>query len=183
MNNRTHGYVLAGMAVLALLPAAAMAHNYTYLEGGYLNRDTPRGSNSGLRIAGSAAIAPPVALFGEYADTGDFDQFSAGLLFHSPLNNIVDLNLGVSFEHMTVRRASDSGIGLRGGLRWQLAPQFELHPEIRHLRIFNRDSTSLRVAGLFALTPELDLQGAIQGGDDDRYEVGVRYNFGPRMTR
>lgn len=169
-------------AVALMLPAAAMAHNYTYLEGGFLDRDYGPEDDSGFRIAGSGSIADNVALFGEYADTGNVEQITAGVLYHMPLNKQVDLNLGASYEHIDVGPADDSGFGLRAGLRWQLTPYIEMNPEIRYIDAFNDSATSLRLAGLFAVTKELDIQAALQGGDDDRIEVGVRYNFGPRLT-
>lgn len=172
------------IALATVMPGAALAHNYTYLEGGYLNRDLGGSrSESGFRLGGSASVAPPLALFGEFSDTGDIRQLTLGGLFHTPLNRVVDLNLGASLEDVRVRNRTDTGLGLRAGLRWQLDPQrFELHPELRYVDVFDDSLTSLRVAMLVRLNPQLDLQGAIQGGDEDRYEIGLRYNFGPWRT-
>jgi opacity protein-like surface antigen len=170
-------------AATLLLPLSAFAHNYNYIEGGYLNRDYGPEDDSGFRIAGSGNIHDNFALIGEYTDVGDLDTITAGLLFHTPLNNQVDLNLGATFEHADAGPWDDSGYGLRGGVRWQLMDRIELNPELRYVDIGGGSGdTSMRLAGLFAMTPEVDLQAALQGGDDDRFEVGVRYNFGPRMT-
>jgi opacity protein-like surface antigen len=173
--------LVKSVAAAALsLPMAAMAHNYTYLEGGFLDRDYGNEDDSGFRIAGSGSITDNVALFGEYSDVGRLEQITAGALYHMPLNKVIDLNLGASFEHVEAGPVDDSGFGLRAGLRWQLTPYIEMNPEIRYVDVFNDSATSLRLAGLFAVTKELDIQAALQGGDDDRIEVGVRYNFGPR---
>lgn len=174
------GKALAAAALL--LPLGVLAHNYTYLEGGYLNRDYGPEDDGGFRIAGSGSIHDNFALIGEYTDVGDLDTITAGLLFHTPLTNVIDLNLGATFEHVDAGPWDDSGYGLRGGVRWQLMDRIELNPEVRYVDIGDGNDTSLRLAGLFAITPEIDLQAALQGGDDDRVEVGVRYNFGPRLT-
>lgn len=167
----------------ACLPLAAAAHNYTYLEGGFLHRDFGDEDDSGFRIAGSADVAPPFALFGEYGDTGPLEQFSAGGLFHMPINNALDFTAGASVEHADAGPVDDTGYGLRAGLRWQFAgTRLEVDPELRYVDVFGDDGTSLRVAGLFAVAQNVDLQGAVQGGDDDRFELGLRYNFGPRLT-
>ncbi|MGB0955788.1 MAG: hypothetical protein ACPGZP_07275 [Panacagrimonas sp.] len=170
------------LALLVAVPCAASAHNYSYLEGGLVNQDQGSDDETGIRIAGSYDLAPPIALFGEYADIDDYEQITAGALFHTALDKQLDLVLGASLENVDVGVDDDTGIGLRGGLRWQPINHLEIHPEVRYVDVFDEDSTSVRVAGLFSVTPELDLQVAAQGGDDDRFEVGVRYNFGPRST-
>lgn len=164
-------------ATLIALPGAATAFDYTWLEGGYLSRDNGRVDESGLRIAGSAAVAPAVALIGEYADTDDFEQFSAGAIYHAPIRPDLDWFAGGTLEFADAGRNDDTGYGLRGGLRWHFAKAFEMSPEIRHVELFDSGDTSLRLAGLFRVTPALDVQAALQGGDDDRFEAGVRYNF------
>ncbi|MDM4768863.1 hypothetical protein [Solimonas sp. SE-A11] len=179
---RTRLMIAAG--ALAALPGLAAAHNYTYVEGGFLNRDFDGYDESGFRIAGSGDIHKNIALIGEYNDTDDLEQLSLGALFHTPLNNSVDLTAGATYERFEFGSADEDGFGLRGGVRWQNADgRLELSPEIRYIDIDGYDDTSLRLTGLYGLTPKVDLVAAVQGaGDDDRLEAGVRYNFGPRLT-
>lgn len=167
---------LAAGTALAL-PLAAHAHNYTYVEGGYVSLDNDAEDDSGFRIAGLGAIAPSFALIGEYVDTGDFEQLSAGAVFHQPIDRSLDWFAGATLEMVDVPGDDDTGFGLRGGLRWSFAKAFELIPEIRHVDVFDEGFTSLRLAGLFRVAPRLDIQAALQGGDDDRFEAGLRYNF------
>ncbi|HSW15208.1 MAG TPA: hypothetical protein VLI06_20330 [Solimonas sp.] len=169
----------AAAAALIALPTLAAAHSYTYVEGGFLNRDYGRDDESGFRIAGSGDIVPNIALIGEYADTGDVDQISGGGLFHTPVNSQLDFTAGATLEHIDVGSADDTGFGLRSGLRWQTADgRFELAPEVRHIDVFDDSDTSLRLGALYGLTPALDVVGAVQAaGDDDRLEAGLRYNF------
>lgn len=169
---------LAALVAACLMPVAALAHDYTYLEGGYVDIDRRGTDDAGLFIGGSVDLLPPVALFAEYADTGPFEQLSAGALFHTRLNNTVDLVAGASLERAEIRAADDTGYGLRGGLRWWAVPgRFELSPELRYTDVLGNDATSLRATGLYRVTHELDVQALLQGGDDDRFALGVRYNF------
>lgn len=180
---KTNGKLtLVAAAALLYLPAIASAHNYNFLEGGVVNQDQGSRDETGFRIAGSLDVAPPIALFGEYADIDEFNQITAGALYHRNLDRGLDLILGASLENVDVGFDDDTGFGLRGGLRWQALPALELNPEVRYLDVFEEDVTSFRLAGLFALNNPLDLQAAVQVGDDDRYELGVRYNFGSRTT-
>jgi hypothetical protein len=165
------------VAAFSLTPMLAQAHNYTYLEGGIVNQDQGSNDETGFRIAGSVDLAAPIALFGEYADIDQYNQISAGALYHRSLDRGVDLILGASLENVDVGVDDDTGIGLRGGVRWQAIPNLELNPEVRYVDVFNEDLVSFRLAGLFSVTKELALQAAAQGGDDDRFELGVRYNF------
>lgn len=167
--------VLAALA----LPLAAQAHDYTYLEGGLVSIDQGREDETGLRIGGSVSIAPQFALIGEVADAGDLSLLSAGGLFHTNLQRNLDLVAGLTLEHVDAGRVDDTGFGLRGGLRWLLADTaLELNPELRLVEIFDDSSVSARLGALYGLTPKLSLQGAVQGGDDDRFEFGLRYDFG-----
>lgn len=184
MKALTRTRLLVAAGALAALPGLAAAHNYSYIEGGYLNRDFGADDESGFRIAGSGSLAPHFALIGEYADTGDLEQISAGGVGHTALNNSVDILAGVTYEHIEFGSADDNGFGVRGGLRWQNADgRLELSPQIRYVDFGDGDDTSVHVAGLYGLTNELDLVAAVQAaGDDDRVEAGLRYNFGPRHT-
>lgn len=177
MNSRT--YLKTGVAALLLAPALASAYSYNYLEGGYLNRDQA-GSDSGFRVAGAFDVFDPVALIAEFDHVDSFDQISVGALYHMPLQRGLDLNLGATFENFDYSHGSDSGLGLRAGLRWQL-PQtkLELNPELRYVSVGDEDGMSLRVAALYPVAPKLKLQGSVQFGDDDRFDLGVRYEFGP----
>lgn len=172
---------LASSAAAMLAAPAASAFDYSYVEGGYVDIDGAGADDSGFRLAGSLGIAPHVALLGEYADVGDLSQISAGAIFHDAINTSIDWFVGGTFERIDINAGpndfDDTGFGLRGGLRWKVASAVELVPEIRYLDIFDDTLTSVRLGGLFNVASQLQLQAAIQGGDDDRIELGVRYNF------
>lgn len=172
---RLHRYLLP-LAALSLLPTVASAFDYSYLEGGYLHRDNDQVDESGFRLAGSVNVLPNVAVIAGYGDTGNYDRINAGALFHTPLNSTLDLVAGATLEHANSHHDDDTGIGLRGGVRWQLLPDLELNPELRYVDVFG-GMTSARVGALYRINPALFVQGAVQAGDEDQVEVGLRYAF------
>lgn len=184
MKKATQSQLLkAGIAAMFLVPSFAFAHNYNYVEGGYIHRDQG-GTDDGFRVNGSFDVLSPVAIFGEFDHVGDFQQLSVGGLWHMPLNNTMDINAGGSYEHYDWDGHDNSGFGLRADLRWMVPnTRLELDPGVRYVDLGNsQDGTSARLGALYAITNALDVQAAVQAGDDDRVEAGLRYNFGPRMT-
>lgn len=169
---------LATVAAISIVPMTASAFDYNYVEGGYMHRDNTFSDQSGFRVGGSFDVAPQVAAFGEYGSTSDVDQISAGALFHTPINEVLDFNAGASLEHLSGHGHNATGFGMRGGVRWNIVPgQWELNPEVRYVHVDNRNLTSARVGALYHINRALDFSAALQGGDDDRVEAGVRYNF------
>ena len=74
--------------------------------------------------------------------------------------------------------SGNTGVGLRAGLRWQVPNlPIQLIPEVRYLDVLDDSLTSFRVTGLFTIAPRVDLVAGLQTGDDDRLELGARYNF------
>ena len=183
MNSRIAAHIRS-LSVALLLPAAAFAHDYSYLEAGYVDVDRTGSDDGGFFLGGSIALAESFAAFGEYTDTGPFEQLSAGGLVHTLLQPGLDLFGGASLEHVEMRAADDTGFGLRGGLRWWAMPdKLELIPELRYVDVLNDDATSLRGTALLRVAPRLDAQALLQGGDDDRIGLGLRYNFTTEMAR
>ncbi len=175
---------LAAVSTVAFLIAApaASAFDYTYVEGGYGDIDIDGYDDSGFRLAGSYNFAPQAALIAEYADWGDLSQMSIGAVYHMALQKNIDFFGGGTFERVDYSGDfgddDDTGFGLRAGLRWQIPNlPVQLIPEVRYLDVADDSLTSFRVGGLFDLAPHLQLAGALQTGDDDRIELGARYNF------
>ncbi|MES0872965.1 hypothetical protein [Sinimarinibacterium thermocellulolyticum] len=165
------------------LPGAALAHSDNYIEGGFIDRDLEGRDDSGVRIAGSGQVHRQLALIGEYVDTGQLEQMGLGGRVFGPLQRDLDWTAAATIEFVDVGREDDTGYGLRGGLRWRFARAFELSPEIVHFDAFDEGFTSLRIAGSFAFDRNLAIQAALQGGDDDRIEAGIRYRFAPGSLR
>lgn len=176
------------VALSLMLPAVVLAHDYDFVEGGYVNVDFDRGDDdAGLRLAGSLDLGEPLAVIGEYVDTGDFAHLTAGALFNTALDDALDLIGGFTLDHIDLPRDDDLGMGLRGGLRWlalhsgQNPGRLETGVELRHIFIFDDSVTSIRGNALFRIAEPLDVQVALQFGDDDRMELGLRYYFAARQ--
>lgn len=168
--------LLALVAALPLLPA--QASDFNYLEGGFVNRDNYGRSGGGGRTAGSVDLQVPIAPFAEFSSADDLDQLSVGAVFHAPVNRNVSWFAGGSLEHADNGFGSDTGFGLRGGLQWQATRRLELTPEVRYVDLYNDGQVAARLTAAYEVAPRLALVGAVQGGDDDRFEAGVRYRFG-----
>jgi len=179
MFNTARTRQFAALATLCLLPAAASAADYNYVEGGFLFRHDYGSESGGGRVAGSFDLpALPLAIIAEYDGTDNLNQFDVGAIFHVPVAPMLDVFGGGTLEHVDNYGSADTGIGLRGGVRWQAARGFELSPEFRYVHVYHTDQASARLNALVSIAPRLDLQGAMQVGDDQRYELGLRYNFG-----
>jgi hypothetical protein len=169
---------LVAVAALSIVPMTASAFDYNYVEGGYLHRDNSFSDDGGFRIGGSFGVLPQIAAFAEYGNTNSFDQFTAGALFHTPINEVLDFNAGASLENYNGHGHNDTGFGLRGGVRWNIIPgQWELNPELRYVHVSGDNATSARLGALYHINQNFSLNAALQGGDDDRVEAGVRYSF------
>lgn len=170
---------LSAIAVLLALPGlASAASNYNYVEGGFIHRDDYGRSGAGGRIAGSVDLDVPIAPFAEFSSTDDLDQISAGAVFHAPIRRDLDWFGGGSLEHVDNNRRNDTGFGLRGGIHWQTTQNLELAPELRYVDVYDDGQVSARINAAYTIAPHFALVAAAQGGDDDRFEAGVRYRFG-----
>lgn len=174
----------AYLAVALLwLPGLATAHNYSYLEGGYLGLDNELEEADGLFLGGSYGLFNHLAVIAEWDTAGDYDQLGAGVQYHRSLTEPLDLTLGATVEQLSVDEDDDTGYGLRAGLRWQAwNHRLELWPEARYVDALGDEALSGRLTATYEVIPRLDVLGIAQAGDDDRYGLGLRYSFGPRQT-
>lgn len=174
-----HAGAAAALATLSLLPAVAAASDYTYIEGGFIDRHDYGRDGAGGRIAGSFDLpALPLAIIAEYDGTSHLDQEDVGALFHVPIVPTLGFYGGATLEHADQEGYTSTGIGARAGLRWRTLPVLELDPEVRWTHLYHDDQASVRLNALFNIAPHVDLQGALQGGDERRFEIGARYVFG-----
>lgn len=170
---------LCVIGALAALPVlGAHASDYNTVEGGFIQRDDYDRSGPGARVAGSVDLSVPIAPFAEFSTTDHIDQISVGAVFHAPINRTLDWFAGGSLEHVDLSRSNDTGFGLRGGVHWQTTQNLELSPEIRYVDVYSDGQVSARLTADYRIAPRFSLIGAVQGGDDDRFEAGVRYHFG-----
>lgn len=173
----------SALSTLGLMPLASQAADYTYIEGGFIQRHDYGETGAGGRVAGSFDLPTiPLAIIGEFDGTNGLNQFDAGVVFHMPIVRQLSFFAGGTLEHADRNGKgyddSSTGPGGRVGLRWQANQVLELSPELRLVHLYHDDQVSVRLNALLNIAPHLDVQGAVQGGDEQRYEVGLRYSFG-----
>lgn len=172
---------LPAVAALVLLPVLASAGDFNHVEGGFIQRDNYGRNDAGFRVGGMFDVVPSVAVYGEYTDNDETNQLSAGGLFHAPINGELDWFAGGGLEYLDVGPFDDLGFGLRAGLRYTPTSIIELTPEVRYYDAGGGDGqTSVRLSGAYTIAPQFALVAAVQGGDDNRLEAGLRYRFGGR---
>lgn len=176
------------LLLLGWLPGLCGAAPGSYLEGGFLwhqdtdatdgvaNRgDSQIGYRAALQIAGSGS---PVAGFVDYDNTDQLEQFSVGALYAAsrPANFAPFAGASIEFEDMTDKK----GYGLRAGLRWRPAALLTVLPELRHVALFEAQ-TSFRTTLLARISRRWEGELSAQLGEDPRYTLGLRYRWaGPR---
>lgn len=73
--------------------------------------------------------------------------------------------------------ADDTGVGLTGGVRGLIAPQFEVRGAVQHVSVDDSD-TYLELAGDYYFTPNVAAGLSIEfGGDVDAWTIGARWYF------
>lgn len=184
----------AALLLTAALPFAAVAEEprYSYIEGGYQHLDIDGSGidvdGDGLGLGGSLGLTDRVHLLASYSEVDldfgiDVTQFSAGVGGNLPMSGDVHLIGSVGYAWTEIDTnfgdADDDGFFLSGGVRWMVAPAFELTGEVTYVDFDDAgDDTTLSVGGLFSLTPDLALGvGASFGDDITGYTVGLRYYF------
>jgi hypothetical protein len=94
------------LVAASLLPGVVLAQNfdYTFVQGSYsqFELDDVDVDGDGYGVAGSVAVSDRFHLFGSYS-TADFDygidlnQISAGLGFHTPVSDAVDVIVSAAY--------------------------------------------------------------------------------------
>jgi len=126
--------------------------------------------NNGVALIGNAGIAE------EYAEA------SAGLGFYlAPFpHRHTDVVLAVGAEYGTfdlgITDLDDVGGFIDGYIRTRPLSRFELTGGVRYSSFFDGD-TILVGSGLFSFTPELNIFGKFELGDNDQFSLGFRYFY------
>ncbi|MDR0184390.1 hypothetical protein [Lysobacter arvi] len=208
---------LALAAALAVAPFAAFAggHSYTYLEAGYarLDQELPSPPDlevddieaAGFYVAGSAAIAPSVHVFGAYrkgdddvsislplgggeiASAGvDMSQGVLGLGWHHDLRDRTDLVAELSWLRTKIdvnddEEGAEEGDDVRVavGVRHLIADNVELWVKGNYTDGDVYDGAFSASAGVqYKLTRNWGLVAEAEGGGDTAmFGVGVRASF------
>lgn len=188
--------ILAAIA----LPGQALAVdelNYSYVEAGYRigEVDTSGQDVDFHKVGGTASyeLTENFALFGtgfvgevETTDIGaprdiDTRELSAGLTFHTPVYDNIDLVVPMAIAYARTRAGSsiesDTGYSIAAGIRALLTENIEAGAAIQHVDIED-DEQSLTGNVRFHINEwlSLSLDGEISD-DVNRVGLGARYSF------
>lgn len=187
---RTAG-ALAGVLLTGSV-LAAEGPRYTYGEIGYerLDIDNYSGDGDFGNIGGSFAVHDSIYLFASYSDgsidgsPGDIDvsTFEAGVGYHYPFNDTVDLVLNAAYAWAKVDfdnfgNEDDDGYALSAGLRAMVTPQLELNGGGSYVDISD-DDTAIYLGAVYSFTDMFAVTtGASFGDNATSYGIGLRLYF------
>jgi hypothetical protein len=176
--------------------------NYNFIEVGYgvVDFDDFDGDLKRYSVAGSALVSEQVYLFGNYSygETDSFSVFgnrgklgvtglSLGAGYRHEMSRLADLTLAAAYEYAKVEgqgglsslgSETDNGYSLALGVRYLVAPEFELGTDVTYIDIGNTDDTILRVGGFWYLSELVAVGiGYFIGSEADGYEGRIRFKF------
>ena len=169
---------------------AAEGFSYSNAEIGYASTEISGVDGDGLTLGLSVGFAKNFFGFAGYNDfsyDGGFssNQLTAGVGFHWPLNDKIDLVTGLSYEDFEVKAsgigsASDDGFGLGAGLRGRLSEKFELSGGGKYIDLGGgSDDIIWMAAAHYYFTPKFALGADISDGDSGTtFGIKLRYDFG-----
>lgn len=158
--------------------------NYTLAELRFVDVDVSGGD--GFKLAGSYRLEGNWLMVGSLTSLGfdgDVDTFTIdiGGGYVWPYRADWDLLATVRYVNIDVDTPSgsgdDSGIGITGGVRGMLAPQFEVRGAVSHVSVGDGD-TFLEIAGDYYFTDNFAAGlSAEVAGDIDTFSIGARWFF------
>jgi hypothetical protein len=159
------------------------ALSYSFGELRYIDIDN---GGDGFELGGSFQFDSNwfgVARFSSY-DLGrnvDGSSFEIGAGYIFPFQQDWDIQVNARIIRAEVDTSGgsvdDTGIGLLGGLRGLIAPQFEVRGNLHYINV-NDSDVFLEVAGDWYFTPQFAAGLSVEfGGDVDVWTLGARYFF------
>lgn len=191
--------MLRSFAVLLLcvFSASVYADGFSYnsitASYGQIDFDNLNADGDIIGIGGSAAIGESFFAFANYGvsdiDDGivsiDVDSWNAGIGYHMPMSDSVDLVSRLSYEYLDVSvpgfgSADDNGFGLGVGIRYAANEQFEINAGISYVDLSDSgNDTSLSAGFLYNFTENFSVGVEGDWGDDaTAYNIGGRFYFG-----
>lgn len=185
------------LVILMALSASVFADDFSYnsITGSYsqIDFDNLNADGDMLGINGSAEIGESFFIFGSYGmadvDDGiisaDIDTLSAGIGYHMPMSDQVDLVGSLSYEYVDISvpgfgSIDDNGFGLGVGLRYQANNEFEINGGIDYVDYGDGgDDTSFSAGFLYDFAENFSVGVEGDWSDDTTaYGIGVRFYFG-----
>lgn len=181
--------VLLGAGVLSAACLADQGPKWTYVEGGYSRIDFDDIDADGdlVGLGGSLAVTDLFHVFASYGHGNvdvdgpgdvDVDQIAAGAGINYPISDTVDLVGQAAWVRAEVGPFEENGVGLFGGVRAMLSPQFELNGGLSYVDIDDSDETSLDLGMVYSFTDMFAVSaGASIGDESTSYGIGLRLYF------
>lgn len=185
---------------LALIPLSGVAlaedFDYSFLEGSYSQIDIDGlGDGDGFGFGGSYAMTDRLHVFGGFesgevdVDLGapfgsvgvDVDRIEAGIGFHTPLSDAVDLIASASYLSVDLSVIDDSGYEVGVGLRAMASPAIELAGGVSYADAGDiiDGETSFSAGFLYHFSDAFAAGvGGSWGDDMSSYALNGRFSFG-----
>lgn len=188
---------LLALALLAGFAGTANASelSYSFVEANYVDAgnafDAPSSfSFNGYNLRGSAELGDTWYLVGGFNSVSDdpfgtsvdFDTYDVGVGFRHGFSEKADFFADLSYNHTEVSTFgfsdSDSGYGVRLGVRGEMGSKFEGTIGLSHRDYGDfGNSTGLLLGGHFKFTENFGLVANVEAGSDTIWSVGVRASF------
>ena len=192
--------MLRSVLLTALLAFSASVSaedfSYNYFGAGYTRINLDDGfvdiDGDAFGLNGSYEINESFYVFagygmGEFEEAGvtvDMDTLRAGIGWHTPLSDRVDLVTDLSYEYIDLSAfgvsVDDNGFGLGVGLRFAATDNVELNAGINYVDFGDGgDDTGFGIGALFGVSDNIDIGLSADWADDtSAYGVNGRFYFG-----
>ena len=192
--------MLRSVLLTALLAFSASVSaedfSYNYFGAGYTRINLDDGfvdiDGDAFGLNGSYEINESFYVFagygmGEFEEAGvtvDMDTLRAGIGWHTPLSDQVDLVTDLSYEYIDLSAfgvsVDDNGFGLGVGLRFAATDNVELNAGINYVDFGDGgDDTGFGIGALFGVSDNIDIGLSADWADDtSAYGINGRFYFG-----
>lgn len=171
-----------GFAFAQAPQQAALGYNYAELR--FVDVDSNGGD--GFRLNGSFQLEGNWLVVGGLSRL-DFNnnvdsttvELGAGYVwpYRSDWDFMANLRLVRTDVDFPTGSADDTGLGLTGGIRGLITPQFEIRGAVHHINLDNSD-TYLEMAGDYFFTQNFAAGLSLEfAGDTDAWSLGARWYF------
>lgn len=176
---------------ILLIQGTAMAQepqrstvSYNFAELRFVDLDTGGGDgfrlNGSYQFSGNWLVVGGISRFG-FDNNVDSTTVEVGAGYVWPYRNTWDFVANARIVRTDVDTplgsGDDTGIGLLGGVRGLIAPNFEVRGAVNHINFDNSD-TYLELAGDYYFTPNVSAGLSLEfAGDTDALTIGARWLF------
>lgn len=174
--------LVPGLALAQAPQQPALGYNYAELR----FADVGRNGGDGFRLNGSYRLDGHWLVVGglsrlNFNNNVDSTTVELGAGFVWPYRADWDFMANVRLIRTDVDfptgRADDTGVGLTGGIRGLIAPDFEVRGAVHHANVDDSD-TWLELAGDYYFTPNFAAGLSVEfAGDTDAWSIGARWYF------